>query len=151
MKMDGNIRVHTEAMYKELYNDLKNNGAIEDFHELFFFCACIGYRKGRHKKLQKRDDRFWSRTITPKEWACYYAMILEKNNFDYEKISEDINVIATVEGYANAGMEIFIEDFLEDYLHTNSSETNPRLDPTLCKELPKQFVHFIFEQSEIDE
>ena len=83
MKMDGNIRVATEAKYKELYNNMKANGAVDDFHELFFLCACLGYRKGVQRPVKKRDDRFWSRTITPREWACYYAMILEKNAFDY--------------------------------------------------------------------
>ncbi len=150
MRMDGNIRVHTDAMYKELYNNMKNNGVIEDFHELFFLCACIGYRKGEHAAIQKRDDRFWSRTITPKEWACYYAMIFEKSNFDYEKLSEDKKVLEIVERYANAGVKILIEDFLEDYLLPNSNNSTPQLDPACCRGLPKQFVHFIFEQAEME-
>jgi len=150
MRMDGNIRVHTDPMYKELYNNMKTNGVIEDFHELFFLCACIGYRKGKHIAIQRREDRFWSRTITPKEWACYYAMIFEKNNFDYEKLSDDKEVIAIVEGYANAGMGMFIDDFLEDYLLPSLDNAVPQLDPTCCKGLAKQFLHFIFEQSEME-
>ena len=148
MKMDGNIRVATDARYKELYNNMKNNGAVDDFHELFFLCACIGYRKGNRSLIKKRDDRFWSRTITPREWACYYAIVLERNDFDYEKVSDDKDVLAIIEGYANAGMDILIEDFLGDYLLPSSKSADPQLDPACCKELPKQFVHFIFEQSE---
>lgn len=148
MKMDGNIRVATDVRYKELYNNMKNNGAVDDFHELFFLCACIGYRKGNQTPIRKRDDRFWSRTITPREWACYYAMILERDAFNYEKVSEDKDVLVTIEGYANAGMDILIADFLGDYLLPSSKSTDPQLDPSCCKELPKQFVHFIFEQSE---
>jgi len=148
MKMDGNIRVATEAKYKELYNNIKNNGAVDDFHELFFLCACIGYRRGVQTPLKRRDDRFWSRTITPREWSCFYAMILEKNAFDYEKVSDDKDVLAAIEGYANAGMDILINEFLGDYLLPSSRSSDPQLDPTCCKELPKQFVHFIFEQSE---
>lgn len=148
MKMDGNIRVATDARYKELYNNMKNNGAVDDFHELFFLCACIGYRKGSQSSIKKRDDRFWSRTITPREWACYYAIVLEQNGFDYGKVSEDKDVLAIIEGYANAGMEILLEDFLGDYLIPSSRNADPQLDLTCCKELPKQFVHFIFEQSE---
>jgi len=148
MKMDGNIRVATDVRYKELYNNMKNNGAVDDFHELFFLCACIGYRKGNLAPIKKRDDRFWSRTITPQEWACYYAMILEKNAFEYEKVSDDKEVLATIEGYANAGMNLLIEDFLGDYLLPNSRNTEPQLDPACCKELPKQLVHHIFLQSE---
>jgi hypothetical protein len=148
MKMDGNIRVATEAKYKELYNNMKNNGAVDDFHELFFLCACLGYRRGTKTPLKRRDDRFWSRTITPREWACFYAMILEKNSFDYQKVSEDKDVLAAMEGYANAGMNILIDEFLGDYLLPSSKNSDPQLDPTCCKELAKQFVHFIFEQSE---
>ena len=148
MKMDGNIRVATDVRYKELYNNMKNNGAVDDFHELFFLCACIGYRNGSSAPIKKRDDRFWSRTITPQEWACYYAMVLEKNSFDYGKVSEDKDVLASIEGYANAGMNTLIEDFLDDYLLPSSKSTDPQLDPACCKELPKQFVHHIFLQSE---
>lgn len=148
MKMDGNIRVATEAKYKELFNNMKNNGVVEDSHELFFLCASIGYRNGSQAPIKKRDDRFWSKTITPREWACYYAMVLEKNAFNYDNVSEDKDVLATIEGYANAGIEILIKDFLGDYLLPSSKSADPQLDPACCKELPKHFVHYIFEQSE---
>ncbi|MBA3006217.1 MAG: hypothetical protein FP810_06455 [Desulfocapsa sp.] len=148
MKMDGNIRVATETKYKELYNNMKSYGATEDFHALFFVCACLGYRKGKIKALPKRDDRFWSRTITPPEWACYYAMILEQNSFDYDKVADDKDVLASIEGYANAGMDILIEEFLGDFLLPSSKSSDPQLDPAFCKEIPKQFVHFLFDQSE---
>lgn len=75
-------------------------------------------------------------------------MILEKNSFDYKKVSEDKDVLAAIEGYANAGMDILIDEFLGDYLLPSSKNSDPQLDPTCCKELSKQFVHFIFEQSE---
>lgn len=148
MKMDGQIRVATDAHYKELYNNMKSCGTIGDFHELFFVCVCMGYQKKKSKQIKKRDDRFWSYTITPPEWACYYAMILEQNDFDYEKVSEDKDLLADIEGYANAGIDILIEEFLKDYLLPISNGSDPQLDPLCCKELPKQFVHFISEQSE---
>lgn len=148
MKMDGNLRVATEVKYKELYNNMKNIGAVDDFHELFFVCACIGYCKGTHVPLQKRDDRFWSRTILPQEWSCYYAMILEKHAFDYSRISDDKSVLLLIEGYANGGMEILLNDFLDDYLLPGSRGKEMQLDPSCCRELPKQFLHYIFEQSE---
>ena len=64
MKMDGNTRVATDAKHRELYNNMKNSAAVDDFHELFFLCACIGYRNDSQYSIKKRDDRFWSRTIT---------------------------------------------------------------------------------------
>ena len=41
MNMDGQIRVYTDARYKDLYNNMKSRGVVEDFHELFFVCACL--------------------------------------------------------------------------------------------------------------
>ncbi|MEI8149745.1 MAG: hypothetical protein WCG53_04270 [Actinomycetes bacterium] len=148
MKMDGDIRVATEPKYKELYNNMKSFRAIDDFHDLFFLCACVGYRKAQFIPLQRRDDRFWSRTITPREWACYYSMVLEQNDFNYGKVSDDKEVLTIIESYANGGMAILIEDLLGDYLLPTSRSADPQLDPACCKELPKQFVHYIFEQSE---
>jgi hypothetical protein len=148
MKMDGNIRVATEAKYKELYNNMKSCGATDDFHVLFFVCACLGYRQGKIKPLLKRDDRFWSRTITPPEWACYYAMLLEQNGFDYDKVADDKDVLASIESYANAGMDILIKEFLGDFLLSSGINSDPQLDPAFSKELPKHFVHFLFDQSE---
>lgn len=147
MKMDGEIRVKTDARYGRLYNDLKNI-VVGDFHELFFVCACLGFKNRRSKPLGKsREDRFWSRTINPREWSCYYAMILEENQIDFRIIQDDKAVISRIEEYANAGMEILIEQFLGDYLITTESQR--QLDPGYSKELPKHFLHFLFEQ--IDE
>ncbi len=150
MKMDGKIRVATDAKYKELYSNMKNYGAVEDAHELFFACACLGYRKGKPSPIKKRDDRFWSSTITPREWACYYALVLEQNDYDFTKVSDDKDVLAIIEGYANTGMDFLIEEFLGDYLLPGPKGTEPQLDPACCKEIPKQFVHFIFEQCEME-
>jgi len=148
MKMDGKIRVSTDAKYKELYNNMKSKGVVVDSHDLFFCCACLGYRDKKTVTLKKSEDRFWSSTIKPTEWACYYAMILEQNDFDYAKVSDDKAVMEKIEEYANAGMEILIAEFLDSYLLASSKSTYPQLDNTHCKELPKHFLHFIFEQSE---
>lgn len=149
MKMDGQIRVKTDARYKELYNNMKNNFVVGDFHELFFVCACIGYRRKKRKEIARGDDRFWSRTITPSEWGCYYAMLLEDNNYDFSMIMDDKKVLAVIEEYANSGMEILIENFLNSYLLPGSKEKEPQLDPTCSKTLPKDFLFYILEQSEV--
>jgi hypothetical protein len=146
MKMDGQIRVKTDGRYVRVYNDLKNI-VVGDFHELFFVCSCLGYKHKKSKPLGKaRDDRFWSNTINPREWACYYAMLLEEHGMDFLRIQDDKAVMARVEEYANAGMEILIEEFLSDYLITGGGEL--QLDPGASKELPKNFLHFVFEQIE---
>lgn len=148
MNMDGQIRVKTDARYKELYNNMKNSLVVGDFHELFFVCACIGYSKGLRKPIAKGDDRFWSRTITPTEWACYYAMLLEQNDYDFSVIMDDKEVLMVIEEYANAGMEVIIDGFLSSYLLPSSKGKEPQLDPSCSKTLPKDFLHYILEQSE---
>ncbi len=144
MNMDSNIRVKTDRRYRSLYNELKNF-AFGDMHELFFLCVCLGYKNNRLKSLEKNgDDRFWSRTIPPDEWACYYAIIIESNNMDFHSIMDDKEVVACMEEYANAGMEILMEEILSMYITGNSDE--PRLDPSSSKELPKILLSFIHQQ-----
>lgn len=143
MKMDGQIRVKTDARYARIYNDLKNV-VVGDFHELFFLCACLGYKYNRKILLGKtREDRFWSNTISPCEWACFYAMFLEENGMDFASIQDDKLVINRMEEYANGGIEILLDEFLNDYVMSNKEE--PQLDTGYSRELPKNFLHFIFE------
>ena len=141
MNMSGEIRVKTDKKYKNLYNDLKNL-AFGDMHELFFLCVCLGYTANKPKTLGSNgEERFWSRTITPEEYACYYAMVLEKNNIDLSTIKDDKSVIAEMERYANAGMEILLEEFLDEYCSADY-----KIDSTHSKELPRALLHFIYEK-----
>lgn len=143
MNLDGEIRLRTDRKYRTLYNELKNF-AFGDMHELFFLCVCLGYKAKTRKPLGKDgDDRFWSRTITPDEWACYYAIIIETNNMDFYSIKDDKKVIACVEEYANAGMEILLNEFLSEYITNDADE--PKLDSSSSKELPKVLLGFIYE------
>jgi len=143
MNMSGDIRVKTDKKYKNLYNDLKNL-IVGDMHELFFLCACLGYKANKVKDLgSNAEERFWSRTITPEEYACYYAMMLEKNNMDLSSIRDDKLVIAEMEKYANGGMEILLEDFLNEYCSADY-----KLDSTYSKELPMALLHFIRDKLE---
>jgi hypothetical protein len=144
MKMDAQIRVKTDSRYSRIYNDLKNV-VVGDFHELFFVCACLGFKQRKSMPLGKnREDRFWSNTINPREWAVYYSMILEENGLDFKGVQDDKLVLGIIEEYANAGMDILRVRFLNDYLLNNKEE--PQLDPSCSKELPKNFLHFIFDQ-----
>jgi hypothetical protein len=70
-------------------------------------------------------------------------MILEKKGMDLVAVADDKEVIAEVEKYANAGMEILIQEFLEGYLIKKEDLT---LDPSVKKSLPKELLHFVFER-----
>ncbi len=144
MNVSGDIRVKTDQRYKNLYVELKNF-AVGDMHELFFLCACLGYKEKKKKSFGSGgDERFWSRTITPDEYTCFCAMLLDDNKMDLSVIKDDKHVIAEIEKYANGGMEILIEEFLGDYLVRGSSDL--KLDSTSSKELPKALLYFIYEK-----
>ena len=144
MKMDRNIRVRTDKSHRTLYKQLTNL-VVGDSHELFFICACLAFRRQERQGLEKRgDDRFWSGTITPEEWSCYYAMRLAAHDMDFQTLQSDADVIAEMEEYANAGIGILLHELLCDYTTTSADETV--LDVPRCAELPKVFLHYIFEQ-----
>lgn len=141
MSMSGDIRVRTDQKYRGLYNDLKNF-AVGDMHELFFLCVALGAKAKKKKALGgTAEDRFWSRTVTPEEYACFYAIVLDEHNMDLSSIKDDKMIIAEMEKYANAGMEILLDGFLSDYCNSSL-----RLESTHAKELPKTLLHFIYEQ-----
>ncbi len=144
MNMSGDIRVKTDQQYKNLYIELKNF-AVGDMHELFFLCVCLGYKAKKKKPLgNKGEDRFWSRTITPEEYSCYYAIMLKENEMNISSIKDDKVVLAEMEMYANAGLEILIKELLSDYLIQGNNEF--KIDSTCSKELPKNLLNFIYEQ-----
>ena len=141
MNMSGDIRVKTDEKHRGLYNDLKNF-AVGDMHELFFLCVCLGFKAGKRKALcGSGEDRFWSKTITPEEYACYYAIMLEDHSMDLASILDDKKVLAEMEGYANSGMEILLEEFLSDYCTSAF-----KIESGRTRELPKTLLHFIYER-----
>ena len=145
MKLSGDIRVRTDRQYRTLYNDFRNFVA-KDMHEIFFLCACLAYRDGKRKPLGRDgDDRFWSSTITPEEYASFYAMMIESSEMDFSAIADDKSVIAAMEEYANAGMEILIEEVLGDYTLDRGDDL--RLDLSCSKELPKVMLAYIYEKA----
>lgn len=144
MKMSGEIRVRTDKKFQGLYNDLKNR-AFGDMHEIFFFCVCLGYRQKRKRALGRNgDERFWSKTITPEEYVCYYSILLEENDMNFAVIQDDQKVISQMEQYANGGMDFLIEDFLHNYLIQASNEL--ALDSSASQELAKELLGYVFEQ-----
>ena len=86
-----------------------------------------------------------SSTITPEEYASFYAMVIESNDMDFSTIADDKSVVAVMEEYANAGMQILLEDLLADY--TLDRNEDLRLDPSCSKELPKVLLAYVYEKA----
>jgi hypothetical protein len=145
MNLSGDIRVRTDRRHRALYNELRKF-VVKDMHEMFFLCACIGYRQGERKPLGRDgEDRFWSGTFTPEEYASFYAMVIESNDMDFSAIADDKEVIGTMEEYANAGMQILLKEVLADYILTRGEEVS--LDPSCSKELPKVILAYVNEKA----
>ena len=143
MSMSTDIRVHVDRRYGNLYNDFRRF-AVDEMHELFFLCVCLGYRHNRPKTLKKSgEQKFWSVTIKPEEWCCYYAILLEENDMDLSVVRDDRKVISRVQDYANGGMDLLLEECLSDFLASDKDDL--RIDVHAAKELPKALLHFIYE------
>lgn len=141
--MSTDLRVKVSKDYSNLYTDWKNYVCLE-MHELFFLCVCLGYNAQKKIPLGKKaEPKFWSGTITPEEWSCFYAMLLKENQMNPTSIMEDKNVIIEIESYANGGMEILIDELLADY--TIGEPGSLRIDKSNSKDLPKSILAYISE------
>ena len=143
MKRDERRRIRTARQHGKLYTELKGI-LVQEFHELFFLSACVGYRNDCPVPLGKSgEDRFWSDTITPEEWSTYYSMILARNNMEFGNIQDDNSVIAQIEEYAHGGILFLIENVLNGFLVEKDGEYI--LDKTVAKGLPRRVMQFVFE------
>jgi len=142
MKMSTDIRVKTDPRYEELYKGLKLIG--DDFHSIFFLCTCLGfYAQKKTLPTARRDERFWSRTITPDEWTVYYSIALLDKGEDFAALGDDAQVIAIAELYADAGMEILIHEVLQPYL---TGEALPTLDRRGSEALAYELLKFVWDK-----
>jgi hypothetical protein len=143
MKKDERLRIRTSKNHKNLYNDLKGL-LVQEFHELFFLYACVGYRNNCPVPLGKLgEERFWSDTITPEEWAAYRSMILASNDMNFNTIQDDKSVIAKIEEYAHGGMLHLIENELNGFFIEKDGEY--AMDKMAAKEIPRRVMQYIFE------
>ena len=70
--------------------------------------------------------------------------MIEMNKMDFNSILDDKTVIGSMESYANAGMQILLDEILDAYVVNDPA--GPKLDINKNKELPKIILSFIYEQ-----
>lgn len=141
MNLSPDIRVRAHRYHHALYKQM-----LEEMHELFFLCACVGFTEKKSKPLGKDgEDRFWSGTFTPDEWNCFYAMVLAENDMDFTSIQEDRKVLARMEELANGGMDVLLQSLLQDYVIDTG--TALQLDSARTKELPKVLLGWLRERA----
>jgi len=145
MNMLGEIRVKIDSLYDNVYSDWKEILGLE-MHELFFLSACIGYIKRDKLPIKKVKDKFWSRTFTPKEWACFYSMLLKENSMETSIIKDDNLVISTIELYANSGIKDLLNNVLEEYVIKGKEL---RLDNKVKYQIIERILTYIYEQKNI--
>jgi len=142
MKQSTDIRVKTDQRYEQLYKDLRP--FCGEAHAVFFLCFCTGLRAQRKaNSTSSRSDRFFSGTIEPDEWACYYAVAVKEHEMDLNVLDDDKRVLQIAESYADGGMELLIEGLLSNYM---ASDDELRLDTRACSELSWELLKFIPDQ-----
>lgn len=142
MRQSSDVRVKTDAQYEQLYKDLR--GFCGEAHSVFFLCACLGIRDGRpNRGAGRRTDRFFSGTIEPNEWACYYALAVRDAGMDFGVLDDDKSVLKNAEDYADRGMELLIDDLFGDYMKGGAEF---QLDMRSARELSWELLKFIPDQ-----
>jgi hypothetical protein len=148
MKMSGEIRVRSDKAHRSLYQDYRKYLGKE-MHELFYLAVCIGYHEDRHLPLANKstEDRFWSRTILPDEWATYYAITLQKANMNYDAVRDDAKVMQEMEAYANGGIHYLCDEVLVGgYLIEKDGSL--MFDLQVVEDLPRRILQFLFQSIE---
>ena len=145
MSMFPKIRVYIQKEYFDLYSDWRDLVG-RDMHELFFLCVCLGYKTGKDIPLSKKVQKFWSDTFDAEEWNCFYAIFFKKHQIDPTSIMDAEKVFKFIEGYANGGMEILIDELLTDF--TIGDPDNLRIDSSSSKGLAKSILAYISETAQ---
>jgi len=70
-------------------------------------------------------------------------MLAESNKMDFSLTNNGGEVIAVIEEYANAGLDILLDDILLDFVVDNSKE--PQLNSIASGELPKLLLAYLYE------
>ena len=151
MKMDREIRVQSDKSHREFYRDYRKHLG-KDAHELFYLAVCIGFHQKQHCPRTKNsaEERFWSRTILPEEWATYYAIMLHKNDMNYDAICDDAETLQMMEAYANGGINYLIEEELVGgFLIEKDGLT--MFDSQLANDIPRRILQFMFHSIEWNE
>lgn len=142
MKQSTDIRVKTDQRHEQLYKDLRP--FCGEAHAVFFLCFCTGLRAGRRgEDKTSRGERFFSGSIEPDEWACYYAVAVKEGGMDLAVLDNDKRVLQIAESYADGGMQVLIEGLLSNYM---ANEDELRLDTRACSELAWELLKFIPDQ-----
>lgn len=144
MKMNGDIRVRISKKYETVYNSLSQSIGLQA-HVLFFVCFCLATaKKLRPTPLEKKADKFWSKTFTPHEWTSMYTVILARNSVNMKAIDNDEEVVRQIEELANAGMEVFLKDLPAEYIRKKNNELSLAIDDK--REVIKDILYLLLDQ-----
>jgi dnd system-associated protein 4 len=117
---DVRIRYRREfqGIYQELVGD-KGDSIFPGSGELFIFCANLGYKYGKKSKAEKLQDAptFRFSSMKSELLRTFYLAIglIGGEGIKLESIENADKLKNIVELYADAGMEIFYDQFLQDY------------------------------------
>ncbi|WP_027416641.1 hypothetical protein [Aneurinibacillus terranovensis] len=114
-----NIRVKVNKKYQGIYKELTSETSVhhkifEQHGDLFTLCVCIGYKNNKSNEF-KGMDLFWSHSLNKYQETVIKTIAL-KSSDNYEIIHDNDAIIDIVEGYADGGMEILLEEVFKEYV-----------------------------------
>lgn len=102
--------------------------------DLFTLALVIGYNNGLKKALNRKMAFILHGTIPANLFSIIILLAIDEYGLDKEWINNPLNLFDLAEQYANAGIEILMEnskhyDFnLDDFLTTNILELDAKVD-----------------------
>lgn len=117
-----NIRVKVSKKNHGIYRSLiTENGLhkkIFEMHgEFFVLCASLGYKRGeRCEELDKGKELFWSHHLTAEGEHVLKAIAIASTNNDYSVLEDEKKLIQIVEGFADGGIQILLDELFQSYI-----------------------------------
>lgn len=124
------LRVSVNKKYKKIYQGLTQNSNLrksifERHAKVFTFCAALGFKNDQRRALNSGEieNLFLSETLEEHDLTVIYSIAINTNpENNYNIISDKNEMLSIAEEYANAGMEILIDEVLSDYVQENEDD-----------------------------
>jgi len=143
----GKYRVSGKPGTLEIYKQLKGI-AFNEYHDLFSLCVFLGYKNQKKMTVRRqREQLFWSDTFSKREYAAFYALIINdsdnEDNADYELLKDGEKMLEFLQDYADGGLQFFLEsDIMKKYV--KEKDGNCLLDFTSSDHIQKQIMYYVY-------
>lgn len=141
-------RIYVRKKYIDIYRELRIDKPVsprvfKENKDLFVLCSTIGYKFEHKNQLKNSEMLFWSGTLEDYQETVLKAIAIKSSKEDTLSILDDQEKIYRIaEQYADAGMEILVEQILHPFVKEKEDGTltiiyNEQTD------LLKQLIYYI--------